>query len=325
MRTTTIVTYFVVLLTRLAFPSLTRSYIFVANGQSGLLAGSVSVKADNGSMKPVANALIDIYRTDSKGHWETRTDSGGMFVRLGLAYGFYCIVATAPGIQPVWKDNISVERRREPISLVTFPGEGVRPTLDQIRSGATRPPHQPERIEPKRENLEPLPSASIETAPKIPPWKRYQHSAEIKTNYDKFKDRTFVMHEQIPAGATAWFGNDTLHIQTGFSYEGKSVHMPSSIVMLFHSKSTDWKFLRSPSLIILADGNRFDLGKVVRADSKVLAPKQVYEMLAVEIPVNIFLKIVNSSKVECQLGVMEFELTEERLETLRDLASRLRP
>jgi hypothetical protein len=159
-----------------------------------------------------------------------------MFVRLGLSYGFYCIVATAPGIQPVWKDNISVEKRREPISLVTFPGEGARPTLDQVRNSAIQPPHQPERIEPKRENLEPLPGASIENTPKIPPRKAYKHSAEIKTNYDKFKDRTFVMHEQIPAGATAWFGNDTLHMQTGFSYEGKAVQLPSSILMLFPFK-----------------------------------------------------------------------------------------
>src|SRR5215211_5461877 len=81
----------------------------IVSAQTAQVEGTVKVKAEDGTLKPVAGALIDIYRLDVKGHWDMKTDKTGHFIRLGMPLqGTYLFVASGPGIQPTWLNNIRI-------------------------------------------------------------------------------------------------------------------------------------------------------------------------------------------------------------------------
>ena len=58
----------------------------VASAQTGQLRGSVKVIGADGKEAPVANAVIDVYRTDMAGDYHTKTDKKGEWVFAGLPY-----------------------------------------------------------------------------------------------------------------------------------------------------------------------------------------------------------------------------------------------
>src|SRR5215831_21034208 len=84
-----------------------------ALAQAGLtqIEGSVKIKAPDGKLTPVAGALVDIYRTDIKGHWDVKTDKSGHYIRLGMSYvGDYVIIASGPGMQPTYVNGVKLSQ-----------------------------------------------------------------------------------------------------------------------------------------------------------------------------------------------------------------------
>src|SRR5215468_8063960 len=82
-----------------------------AAAQTGQVEGTVKLKGEDNSMKPVPGALVEIYRLDIKGKYEAKTDKTGHYVRLGLPLqGTYLFVASGPGIQPTWTNNVKVSQ-----------------------------------------------------------------------------------------------------------------------------------------------------------------------------------------------------------------------
>ncbi|HWP42080.1 MAG TPA: tetratricopeptide repeat protein, partial [Blastocatellia bacterium] len=105
-----------------------------ALAQTGPIEGTVKVKAEDGTLKPVAGALIDIYRTDIKGHWEVKTDKSGHYIRLGMPLvGHYIVVASGPGMQPTWVNGVRLTQSPV-VDIVANPGDGTRLTLEQVLS-----------------------------------------------------------------------------------------------------------------------------------------------------------------------------------------------
>jgi tetratricopeptide (TPR) repeat protein len=100
--------------------------------QTSAIEGTVKVRAADGTTTPVAGAIVDIYRRDVKGHWEVKTDKAGHYVRLGMPLtGTYLVVASGPGMQPTWVNGARLGQ--SPIvDLVANPGDGMRPTLEQV-------------------------------------------------------------------------------------------------------------------------------------------------------------------------------------------------
>src|SRR5919205_322560 len=79
------------------------------SAQTMQVEGTVKLKAADGTMKPVAGALINIYRTDVKGQWDVKTDKSGHFIRLGIpVQGNFLFVVSAPECQPTWANNVRV-------------------------------------------------------------------------------------------------------------------------------------------------------------------------------------------------------------------------
>jgi tetratricopeptide (TPR) repeat protein len=105
----------------------------VVFAQAGQVEGTVKLKGADGSMKPAAGVLIDIYRIDIKGHFDVKTDKNGHFVRLGLPLqGIYLFVFSGPGAAPTWMNNVRITTM--PVVDTTLDaGDGRTLTLEEIQ------------------------------------------------------------------------------------------------------------------------------------------------------------------------------------------------
>jgi len=107
-----------------------------ALAQAGLtqIEGTVKIKAEDGKLTPVAGALVDIYRTDIKGHWDVKTDKTGHYIRLGMSFvGDYVIIASGPGMQPTYVNGVKLSQTST-VDIVGAPGDGSKLTLEQVQA-----------------------------------------------------------------------------------------------------------------------------------------------------------------------------------------------
>jgi hypothetical protein len=82
--------------------------------------------------EPVEGAIVDIYRTDVKGKYETKTDKKGNFTYPVPPQGTFTVIISAPGLAPQYEAGV-----RPTVSLKRFDfkmpaGAGQRPTLDDV-------------------------------------------------------------------------------------------------------------------------------------------------------------------------------------------------
>ncbi|HJU94256.1 MAG TPA: carboxypeptidase regulatory-like domain-containing protein [Pyrinomonadaceae bacterium] len=102
--------------------------------QVGELRGTVMMKQADGQTVPLADAQIDVFRTDMKGEYKTKTNKKGEFVFAGIPFvGTYTVSASHPTAAPNWVDGAKAGRDI-PVQLVVTPGDGKRPTLDEIKA-----------------------------------------------------------------------------------------------------------------------------------------------------------------------------------------------
>src|SRR5437899_4681305 len=101
--------------------------------QTAPLRSHVKLKQADGSMVPAVDALIDVYRTDLTGKFNTKTNKKGEFVFAGLPFvGTYIIAASLANAQPAFLPNVNVKQEND-YELVLSPGDGKRLTLDEIK------------------------------------------------------------------------------------------------------------------------------------------------------------------------------------------------
>lgn len=106
----------------------------IALAQTTHIEGTIRVKGEDGIGKPVPNAVVDIYRTDIKGHWQVKTDKQGVYRRLGMPItGTYMVVASGPGLTPTWVHNIRLAQVNT-VDLLVNPGDGSTLTLEQVQA-----------------------------------------------------------------------------------------------------------------------------------------------------------------------------------------------
>lgn len=102
-----------------------------ASAQTGPLRGTVKLVAADGTSTPVANAAIDIYRTDVAGELHTKSDKRGEWVFAGLLIiGQYTVAVSAPGAAPQARGGIKAGRD-EIIAITLSPGDGRKLTKDE--------------------------------------------------------------------------------------------------------------------------------------------------------------------------------------------------
>lgn len=116
-------TYFVVLLT-----------VWIGFSQTFPVRGKVVLRKADGTTVPVADALVEAYRTDvSKGKLPAaKTDKRGNFSFAGFPLGqTFALVVSAPGIKPEIYPN--VRAGMENITITVFEGDGRVLTEEEVR------------------------------------------------------------------------------------------------------------------------------------------------------------------------------------------------
>jgi tetratricopeptide (TPR) repeat protein len=113
-----------------------------AVAQVGELRGTVMLKQADGQKVPLADAQIDVFRTDIKGEYKTKTNKKGEFVFAGIPFvGTYVVAASHPSASPNFMPGVKAGRG-VPIDIEVNPGNGKRLTFDEIKNagGGAAPP-----------------------------------------------------------------------------------------------------------------------------------------------------------------------------------------
>jgi hypothetical protein len=106
----------------------------VASAQSTQVNGKVTLKQADGTVVPVVGAQIDIYRTDIKAEYHTKTDKKGNYIHAGLPFvGTYTVVVSAPGASPTSAPKLRFTQQTQ-FDFELKPGDGSRPTLAQVNA-----------------------------------------------------------------------------------------------------------------------------------------------------------------------------------------------
>ncbi len=116
------------------------AFASAADAQVLQISGKVTLKQADGSVVPVAGAVIDIFRTDIKWETQVKTDKKGNYMHAGIPFvGTYTLAVSAPGARPDYIRDVKLSQRPNN-DFELQPGDGSRLTLDQIKAAnASRP------------------------------------------------------------------------------------------------------------------------------------------------------------------------------------------
>lgn len=104
------------------------------SAQTGELRGKVVMTQADGTKAPASEVVIDVFRIDVSGKYNTKTNKKGEFVFAGLPLvGTYTIGASHPSARPTYLPGIRVGTGTE-YELNLAPGDGRRLTLDEIKA-----------------------------------------------------------------------------------------------------------------------------------------------------------------------------------------------
>src|SRR5437867_5687945 len=102
-------------------------------GQVGELRGHVWMQQADGQKVPLADAVIDVFRTDVTAKYNTKTNKKGEFVFAGLPFvGVYTVAASHPTAQPGFVGGVKAGREI-PVEITLTPGDGKRLTADDLK------------------------------------------------------------------------------------------------------------------------------------------------------------------------------------------------
>jgi len=122
----------------LAVAALVVSAAVTTVAQVGELRGHVFMQQADGQKVPLADAQIDVFRTDVKGEYKTKTNKKGEFVFAGLPFvGTYTVAASHPTAQPNFITGVRAGKDI-PADVVVVPGDGKRLTADELKGAATK-------------------------------------------------------------------------------------------------------------------------------------------------------------------------------------------
>lgn len=147
----------------------------------------------------------------------------------------------------------------------------------------------------------------------------FKHGFQVETKYDKFRDQT-----KVSVDCKVYYkGPFGLFLTVEGSYPQHSPSPPETVQLGLTAMSAKEKYKKSRRLIVLADGQRFDLGELGK-DVEEVEEILIFEKMMTTVPFRTVLQMANSQSVEMQLNEIEFKVPSEALEALRDFTSRFR-
>ena len=127
----------------LAVAILIASASLTAVAQVGELRGHVWMQQADGQKVPLADAQIDVFRTDMTAKYNTKTNKKGEFVFAGLPFiGTYTVAASHPTAAPNFMPGVKAGREI-PCEITVTPGDGKRLTFEEIKSAGGGSPTPP--------------------------------------------------------------------------------------------------------------------------------------------------------------------------------------
>src|SRR5688500_14714769 len=160
--------------------------------------GTVKLKQADGTEVPVAGAQIDIYRTDIKGEYHTKTDKKGKYIHAGLPFiGTFTIIVSAPGARPTYatKQRFNATQQRD---FLLQPGDGTKLTLEEVSKLDTTKGAAP--ADPYDKNALPAAESKEEKARREELAKK---AAEVEQQNKKIEEGNAVINRTFKAGNDA--------------------------------------------------------------------------------------------------------------------------
>jgi hypothetical protein len=156
----------------------------------------------------------------------------------------------------------------------------------------------------------------------VPPPSPFKHSGQIVTSFDSatHRMRTTLQHPRVLGK-----GGDAIYLSASFVHQDPRRPAAPVIEVAFISSSTALKYRDHHDLVFMCDGRLRPLGGAARYQSRAEGAGVVLEATRVTLSYDDLTAIARSHKVSARLGATEFELTNNHLEALRELASLMGP
>jgi hypothetical protein len=153
----------------------------------------------------------------------------------------------------------------------------------------------------------------------VAPPSPFKHSALIVTSFDPQAGRmkTTLEHPR-PLG-------DGIHLYASFFYQDRRLRSTPMIDIFFISASKQPKYKAAHNLSILADGNAWPLAGVTQYYTESAAHGLTVEKIRMTLTYASLVNLIKAKRVTAHLGATEFELTNNHLESLREIAMLMAP
>jgi hypothetical protein len=155
----------------------------------------------------------------------------------------------------------------------------------------------------------------------VPPPSPFRHNAQIVTRQDS-KTKRWKVVMQHPASLIR--SGDPLYLAAEFFYVDPRTRTKPTVDILFLSESKMPRFEYSHALSLLIDGQPWPIASPVQYFSKKQGGLYL-ETTKVTLTYDSLINLIQGRKVSAQLGLTRFELSNNQLEALREVANMMMP
>lgn len=156
----------------------------------------------------------------------------------------------------------------------------------------------------------------------VPPPSPFRHNAQIVTRQDP-KTKAWKVYMQHPKSLTN--GGDPVYLAAEFAYQDPSTRIKPTVDISFVSMSKSPRFEFSHALSLLIDGQPWPVAAPVQYFSQKQAGGIYLETTRVTLTYDSLVSLIQGKRVAAQLGMTKFELTNNHLEALREVANMMMP
>ncbi len=139
----------------------------------------------------------------------------------------------------------------------------------------------------------------------------------LEMKYDTAAKTGYVASTRAIQNLAAKNSNQTVDFRMAYVYRDSGRGRDSIYLVGILSEAEDWKFLKSNSLTVIADGQKIVLGKAFRLYRQ--TPSAVQELLLYKINRSAIAKISKAKKLEVNLGVYSGKMSDKLQIMLKNL------
>lgn len=161
----------------------------------------------------------------------------------------------------------------------------------------------------------------------IPPPSPFKHNARIVTAHDVVKNRmrTTLEHPHALNKRDGQAAGEAVYLYASFVHQERRSSTRPTVDVAFISVAKEFKRRDSHGLILSIDKRELPTAGAAGYSSATANNGFITEAVKVALSYDELLSITNAKRVDARLGSTEFELTDNHLEALRELAALVAP